>query len=132
MKALSFGDWAGHLYGEWTRAQNTTTPSPLGGFLRLTGLPRNSLYGDTTLFGRLLVARRIGALPSTIGGAVRLGFSMELGGSYGGNEPYSVGRMKQAVSASLSVDTRFGPVYLGAGATRGAGSGVYLFLGPIW
>lgn len=132
MKALSFGEWAGHLYGEWTRAQNTTTPSPLGGFLRLTGLPRNSLYGDTTLFGRLVVARRIGALPSTIGGAVRLGFSMELGGSYGGNEPYSFGRMRQAASASLSVDTRFGPVYLGAGATRGAGSGVYLFLGPIW
>jgi NTE family protein len=40
--------------------------------------------------------------------------------------------LKQAGSIFLSVDTRFGPLAFGGGATRGTGGTLYLFLGPFW
>ncbi|MBC3861482.1 patatin-like phospholipase family protein [Undibacterium jejuense] len=132
LRAFEYGDWSGHIYGEWSRTQNKDPDTPLGGFLRLSGLPTNSLNGDRSVFGRIVVARKIGALPSTVGGAIRFALSAEVGGTYGTTEPFSRGILKQAGSASLSVDTRFGPLFFGAGATRGAGSAVYLFLSPIW
>jgi NTE family protein len=42
------------------------------------------------------------------------------------------GDLQQAASAFVSVDTRFGPLFLAAGTTRGTGSALYLFLGPYW
>lgn len=132
LQAFQFGQWDGHLYGEWGHSHNTTIASPLGGFLRLSGTPRNSLSGDSSLFGRIVIGRKIGSLPTTFGSAVRLAMSAELGGTYGASNPYSFGNLKQAGSISLSVDTRFGPLYFGVGATRGMGTSTYLFLGPIW
>ena len=132
LKAFQYDDWAGHLYGEWGRSQHATTPSPLGGFLRLSGMPRNSLSGDASVFGRVVLARKIGSLPTAVGSAIRLAFSAELGGTYGANNPYRFSNLKQAASTSLSVDTRFGPLYFGVGATRGMGAATYIFLGPIW
>ena len=132
LQAFEYGDWSGHIYGEWARTKNTPLTSPLGGFLRLSGLPTNSLIGDDSIFGRVVIARKIGSLPGTVGGAIRFGLSAEIGGTYGTTTPFSTGILKQAGSASLSVDTRFGPLFFGAGATRGAGSAVYLFLSPIW
>ncbi|MFZ6657257.1 patatin-like phospholipase family protein [Undibacterium sp. TJN19] len=132
LTAFQYGDWAGHLYGEWGRSQRSATPNPLGGFLRLSGTANNSLSGNATVFGRLLLARKIGALPTTVGGAIRVGFSAELGTAYGNGQPLRFGNLQQAASAHISVDTRFGPLFFGAGATRGNGSSLYLFLGPIW
>ena len=132
LHAFEYGDWSGHIYGEWARSQHAPAASPLGGFLRLSGLPTNSLADDEIVFGRVVVARKIGALPITVGGAIRFALSAEVGGAYGTTEPFSRGILKQAGSVSLSVDTRFGPLFFGAGATRGAGSAVYLFLSPIW
>ena len=81
-----------------------------------------------------MLARRIGALPVTLGGTVRAGFSLEAGGGFDQDEPLGPQRraLKQAGSAFLSVDARFGPAYLGAGATRDGNRTLYLFLGPIW
>jgi len=132
MSALSVGDWAGHLYGEWARAQRGSAPLTLGGFLRLSGTPIESVAGRSVVLTRAVVARRIGALPSTLGGMVRLGFSAELGGGFDQDQPLRVGTLKKAGSAFVAVDTRFGPLYFGAGATHGESGTVYLFLGPIW
>ena len=132
MQAFESGDWSGHLYAEWTRTQNAPPLSPLGGFLRLSGLPTNSLSGNESVFSRIVVARKIGSLPGTVGGAIRLALSAEIGGTYGTTTSFNRSILKQAGSASLSVDTRFGPLFFGAGTTRGAGSAVYLFLSPIW
>jgi len=131
--AFQLGDWAGHLYGEWSRSERgSSSPNPLGGFLRLSGTANNSLEGNATAFGRIVMARKIGALPTTIGGAIRTGFSLELGDTYGDGKALRLGSLKQAASTFISVDTRFGPLFFGAGATRGNGSSLYLFLGPIW
>lgn len=132
MSAFTKGQWAGHIYGEWSRSQGDTAPLSLGGFLRLSGMPADSLSNKTVALGRVVVAHRIGSMPAALGGAVRLGFSAELGGGFGQNEAIKFSKIKRSGSAFVAFDTRFGPLYFGAGATQGAGSTFYLFLGPIW
>jgi NTE family protein len=132
MTAFGLSDWAGHVYAEWARAQVGPAPVNLGGFLRLSGTPANSIDGHTVVLGRLVLARRIAAMPVALGGNVRAGFSLELGGGFAEGEAVRAGAMRRAASGFLSVDTRFGPLFLGAGATHGTGGTMYLFLGPIW
>ncbi len=132
MSAFTQGEWAGHVYGEWSRSQGDTAPLSLGGFLRLSGMPADSLSNKTVALGRVVVAHRIGSMPAALGGAVRLGFSAELGGGFGQGEAIKFSKIKRSSSAFVAFDTRFGPLYFGAGATQGAGSTFYLFLGPIW
>jgi NTE family protein len=132
MAAVHTTNWAGHLYAEWARAQHGSAPLALGGFLRLSGTPADSVEGRRIAFGRMVMARKIGALPLTIGGTVHLGFSLEAGGAYDGVHPLRANTVKQAGSAFLSLDTRFGPAYFGAGATREGDKTLYLYLGPIW
>jgi NTE family protein len=133
MGAFQAGDWAGHVYGEWAHAQSGTAPLALGGFLRLSGTPADSISGRSIVFARVAAARKLAALPSTLGGALRAGLSLEVGGGY--DPTFSSVRdlsFRQAVSGFLAVDTRFGPFYLAAGATRNGERTLYLFLGPVW
>jgi NTE family protein len=132
MAAFKNGDWAGHVYGEWARSQGDTAPLSLGGFLRLSGTPADSLSNKTVALGRIVVAHKIGSMPAALGGAVRLGFSAELGGGFGEGEAVKLSKIKRSGSSFVSFDTRFGPLYFGAGATQGSGSTFYLFLGPVW
>jgi NTE family protein len=82
------------------------------------------------------MARRIGEMPVGLGGAVRVGFSLETGavGPGAGLRLRNLPRegWKQAASGFLSVDTRFGPFFLALGATRGGDTSAYLLLGPTW
>jgi NTE family protein len=132
MVAFGRGDWAGHLYGEWSHSTAGSAPQPLGGFLRLSGTAADSLDDQSVAFARLVAARRIGEMPAPFGGAVRLGFSLEAGGGFRTSQPLRLPDLKQAGSVFISADTRFGPLYLGTGATRGTGGTLYLFLGPVW
>jgi NTE family protein len=132
MHAFKRGDWAGHVYGEWSRSQGDSAPLSLGGFLRLSGTPADSLSSKTVALGRVVMAHRIGSMPAALGGAVRLGFSAEIGGGFGEGEAVKFSKIKRSGSAFVAFDTRFGPLYFGAGATQNTGSTFYLFLGPIW
>lgn len=132
LKAFSFGSWAGHVYGEWARNQGGAANSSLGGFLRLSGTTTDSVMGSRTVLGRVVMAKRIGVMPTALGGDVRLGFSLETGAAYGADNPLKLGLLKHAASGFVSVDTRFGPLYFGAGATKSGDGSTYLFLGPIW
>lgn len=132
MAALHTTNWAGHVYGEWAKAQRGSAPQTLGGFLRLSGTTPESVEGRSIAFARMVLARRIGTLPLTIGGTVRAGFSLEAGGAYDGAHPLRASTINKAGSAFLSLDTRFGPAYLGAGATKDGDRTMYLFLGPVW
>ena len=132
LAAFGAGDWAGHVYAEWARANTGLVNSNLGGFLRLSGTPANSVEGQRVMLGRVVFARRIAAMPVALGGLVRAGFSLELGDGLTAQESVRLSSLHQAASAFLSVDTRFGPLFLAAGATRDNGSTMYLFLGPIW
>ena len=132
LQAFHYGLWAGHLYAEWARSQGGATENNLGGFLRLSGTTPNSIVGSRTLLGRVVMARSIGAMPAALGGDVRLGFSLEAGGAYSPSNPLRWGSLKNAASGFIAVDTRFGPLYFGAGTTKAGNSSGYLFLGPIW
>ena len=132
LKAFHGSDWIGHVYGEYARAQAGDAPSRLGGFLRLSGTSADSVGGNSIAFARMVMARRIGALPVTLGGTVRAGFSLEAGGGFEPSTPAKGTPFKQAVSGFVSVDTRFGPAYLGAGATKDGDRTLYIYLGPIW
>ncbi|SHN68200.1 NTE family protein [Duganella sacchari] len=132
LEAFHAGRWAGHVYAEWARSQGGASENNLGGFLRLSGTTPDSVQGSRTVLGRIVMARSIGAMPAALGGDVRLGFSLEAGGAYSPQDPLRWGSLKQAASAFVAVDTRFGPLYFGTGTTKGGNSSAYLFLGPIW
>jgi NTE family protein len=132
MKAFRSDEWAGHLYGEWSRSQGDLAPLSLGGFLRLSGSPPDSLSNKTVALGRIVIAKRIASMPAALGGAIRLGFSAEMGGGFAENESVKFSKIKKSASAFIAFDTRFGPLYFGSGATKGIGSSFYLFLGPVW
>jgi len=135
LTAFRLGEWAGQLYGEFAHAERGQARS-LGGYLRLSGTPDGALLGENMVLARLVMARRIGQMPVGLGGAVRVGFSMETGavGAGAGLKLSNLPRSgwQQAASGFLSVDTRFGPFFLALGATRGGHTAAYLLLGPTW
>jgi NTE family protein len=130
--AFRAGEWASHLYAEWARSHSGLAPLSLGGFLRLSGTPRDSVGAREVVLGRLVMAHRIGEMPAGLGGALRAGFSLELGAGHDTDASLRMRDLQQAGSAFISIDTRFGPLFIAAGATRGGGSALYLFLGPFW
>lgn len=135
LSAFRLGEWAGQLYGEFAHAERGQTRS-LGGYLRLSGTPDGSLVGENMVLTRVVMARRIGEMPVGLGGAVRVGFSLEAGavGSGAGLKLSNLPRhgWQQAASGFLSVDTRFGPFFLALGSTKGGDTSAYLLLGPTW
>ncbi|MET0266429.1 MAG: patatin-like phospholipase family protein [Duganella sp.] len=132
LEAFHAERWAGHVYGEWSRNRGASSPYNLGGFMRLSGTVPESVAGARTVLARVVAARSIGSMPAALGGDVRLGFSLETGGAYSDTASLHRNTLRQAASAFISVDTRFGPLYFGAGVTRNGNSSGYLFLGPVW
>lgn len=136
MQAFRFAEVSGHVYGEFVRSRGPDVVPALGGFLRLSGTPRNALYpdGEAVLFGRLVLGVPIGAMPVGLGGAVRAGMSFEGANGFGDRSEaiQSLGGVRIAGSVFTSVDTRFGPLYAALGKTSGIRPGLYLLLGPYW
>ena len=132
MTGFRAGRWAGHLYADVSHTGSGYSPLALGGFLRLSGTPIDSLGGQSTLLGRLVMGVPVAHMPIGLGGPVRAGFSLELGGVFLPGQSRQFDQLRQAGSAFVSVDTRFGPVYLALGATHRGGQAVYVFLGPFW
>jgi NTE family protein len=135
MQAFRVSEVSGHVYGEFVRSRGPDVLPALGGFLRLSGTPRNSLYADeAVLFGRLVLGVPVGAMPVGLGGAVRVGMSVEAANGYGdpSADLRSLGGVRIAGSLFTSVDTRFGPLYAAFGKTRDIRPGLYLLLGPYW
>lgn len=132
MAGFRWGRWAGHLYADSSHGGSGHAPLSLGGFLRLSGTPIDSLGGQSTLLGRVVMGVPVAQMPIGLGGPVRAGFSLELGGVFAPGQGRQLSDLRQAGSAFVSVDTRFGPVYLALGATYRGGQAVYMFLGPFW
>jgi NTE family protein len=129
--ATRHGPWAGHVYVVNQRSALTlTVPLALGGFLRMSGAPPDSLVGEEVTFGRAVLARQVATLPAVVGGAVRVGVSLEAG-RVSPTEGASARPLRTAGSIFTVLETRFGPVYVGFGHTRQVGSSAYLFLGSV-
>jgi NTE family protein len=131
LHAFTSGAWSGHLYAAGVRSAETVVQSlALGGFLRLSGAPLDSIVGDQVLLGRAVLARTVGNLPALAGGAMRLGMSVEWGRATG-SASVPDGSTYYGGSIFAEAETRFGPIYLAVGNTHGVGTAIYLFLGSV-
>ena len=132
LTGFRLGPWGGHVYADASRGADGFAPLSLGGFLRLSGTPIDSIDGQSSIFGRVVMGRPIGQMPIGLGGAVRAGFSLEAGGVSATGDKGLLDGLRKAGSVFVSIDTRVGPVYLAVGATHRGGQAFYVFLGPFW
>jgi NTE family protein len=104
---------------------------PLGGFLNLSGLRANSLYGPNFGIARLLAYRQIGrGGPGYLDVPTYLGMSLEAGNVW--NKRPDVDFIHDAhhdASIFLGMDTILGPVYIATGFDDRGQQQFYLFLG---
>jgi len=102
----------------------------LGGFLNLSGLATQSLYGPSYAIARTVYFRKIGG-----GGEglfdfpTYLGASFEVGNTYLRRGDIGWGSARKDGSVFLGLDTFLGPIYIGGGYDQSGNSAFYLYLG---
>jgi len=102
----------------------------LGGFLNLSGLATQSLYGPSYAIARTIYFRKIGG-----GGEglfdfpAYLGASFEVGNTYLRRGDIGWGSARKDGSVFLGLDTFVGPIYVGGGYDQSGNSAFYLYLG---
>jgi NTE family protein len=103
---------------------------PLGGFLDLSGLRQDSLYGPHYGIGRLMFYRKVGrGGPGYFDVPVYLGMSLEAGNVWQNMSDAKFTNLHEDASLFLGLDTFLGPVYLGSGFDDHGDQAFYLFLG---
>jgi NTE family protein len=99
----------------------------LGGFLNLSGLRVNSLFGPDFGIARVLAYRQIGrGGPGYLDVPTYLGMSLEAGNVW---QKRSFGSTQKDASVFIGLDTLIGPVYLASGFDDHGNQAFYLFLG---
>jgi NTE family protein len=102
----------------------------LGGFLNLSGLAPQALYGPNYAIGRAIYLRKVGR-----GGQgffdfpVYVGLSLEAGNTWQRRGDISWGGSHKDVSLFLGLDTPVGPLFLGSGYDQSGNNAFFLFLG---
>lgn len=107
--------------------QNTFS---LGGLFRLSGLTKDQLRGQHSLFGALALYRQFwgrSAAPPNL--PVYLGLSLEAGNVWQDSDDITFSSLIPAGSAFLGLDTILGPVYVAYGVAEGGHDAFYFFLG---
>jgi NTE family protein len=105
----------------------------LGGFLELSGLPRDALTGTQYGLARGIVYRRVSR-----GGTglfeypAYLGFSLETGNVWQTRDDVDTSDLELAGSVFMAADSPFGPIYLAAGLGGNGESAFYLLLGKTF
>jgi NTE family protein len=103
--------------------------SPLGGFLRLSGLHENELNGNHLFIGQAVYYRKIGDSSSF---PTYLGFSLEAGNVWDDKDDVDFNSLIPASSAFFGLDSLLGPLYLGFGYAEGGRRSLYLYLGKAF
>jgi NTE family protein len=104
----------------------------LGGFLNLSGLPRDALIGTQYGIVRTIAYRRVSR-----GGTglfefpAYVGASFEIGNVWPDKDAVDLGDLKTGGSLFLGAETPFGPLYLAGGLAEGDGA-FYLILGKTF
>jgi NTE family protein len=103
---------------------------PLGGFLNLSGLRADSLFGPNFGIARFLYYRQIGrGGPGYFDLPTYLGASFEIGNVWQQRSEASLANTQKDASLFLGIDTFLGPVYLATGFDTHGNEQFYLFLG---
>ncbi len=109
----------------------TLDPRELGGFLHLSGIPRNSLIGQNLFFSSLVY--RYKWFDNDFGlfeAPVYVGASLEHGGTWSDNDlKLNEAPLYNAASIFFGVDSPIGPIMLAYGRTEQDMEAVYLILG---
>lgn len=104
--------------------------TPMGGFLRLSGLDYGQISGPHAALGRLVYYRRLG---DYAGGLlevpVYLGASAEVGNVWQDRSDIDVGSLLVNGSLFAAFDTFFGAVYVAVGFAEGGDNAFYLSIG---
>ncbi|MCL9773414.1 patatin-like phospholipase family protein [Vibrio methylphosphonaticus] len=118
---------------ETENATLPVNPRELGGFLNLSGIPRNSLIGENKLYGSLVYRYRwfdndFGMFKSP----VYLGASAEYGGVWDGDQGISGAPLFMAGSIFAGIDSPVGPIMLSYGRVETGLNSVYLIIGAAY
>lgn len=109
----------------------TLDPRELGGFLHLSGIPRNSLIGQNLFFSSLVY--RYKWFDNDFGlfeAPVYVGASLEHGGTWSDNDlKLNEAPLYNATSIFFGVDSPIGPIMLAYGRTEQDMEAVYLIVG---
>ncbi|HCG8569639.1 patatin-like phospholipase family protein [Vibrio parahaemolyticus] len=109
----------------------TLDPRELGGFLHLSGIPRNSLIGQNLFFSSLVY--RYKWFDNDFGlfeAPVYVGASLEYGGTWSDNDlKLNEAPLYNAASIFFGVDSPIGPIMLAYGRTEQDMEAVYLIVG---
>ncbi|EJC6762244.1 patatin-like phospholipase family protein [Vibrio parahaemolyticus] len=109
----------------------TLDPRELGGFLHLSGIPRNSLIGQNLFFSSLVY--RYKWFDNDFGlfeAPVYVGASLEHGGTWSDNDlKLNEAPLYNAASVFFGVDSPIGPIMLAYGRTEQDMEAVYLIVG---
>ncbi len=103
----------------------------LGGFLNLSGLAHNQLYGKQLALGELVYTYRL-LKEKVFGNDLYVGLSYEAGNVWKERSEASTGDLVQAGSVFLGADSIIGPVYLGYGHAEGGFDAVYFSIGFLY
>lgn len=135
--ALTFGRTTLVLGGEFDTALDDETALqnafPLGGFLRLSGLGRDSVSGAHVGLARAATWVQLGRR-----GLDRrlldwnVGASLEAGQAWSARNSIEFQDLRWSGSVFAGVDTPFGAVFLGAGATEPGETAVFLVFGNLF
>jgi len=101
----------------------------LGGLNNFSGYPIGALRGRSYAFGSASLRRRIFDLSGTLGTGVYLGGGLEAGNVYERLDRTAGAGVIWSGSAYLIVDSKLGPLYLGAGYSEGGRLAGYLYIG---
>ncbi|MCY2959383.1 MAG: patatin-like phospholipase family protein [Planctomycetota bacterium] len=106
---------------------------PLGGFLRLSGLGRDSVSGAHVGLARAVSWVELGSrgLDRRLVGW-NVGASVEAGQTWGARDDIELADLRLSGSVFLAAQTPFGPVFLGAGATEPGETAVFLLFGNLF
>ncbi len=101
---------------------------PLGGFLSVSGLRRNSLRGAYALVARIIWYRSVLRLPGALGDQLYVGMSHERGNVWSNAGDISLSGLRWGASAFVGADLYIGALYLGFGYADSGRTAGYLFL----
>ncbi|KGD64497.1 patatin [Alcanivorax nanhaiticus] len=106
---------------------------PLGGFLRLSGLPPDSIWGNHSALGRLVVTRPLRhnlILPSSV--QVYAGASYETGNVWLDRDDVDTSSLLSGGSLFLGTHTPLGPGYVSVGYTEGDHYSFNIYFGHVF
>jgi len=133
VKALTCQRHTVVLRGRWGTNLDSADAVPrrfhLGGFLNLSGMNADQVYGNHAVLGTVIYYGKIVRLSKFLPSDIYGGFSYEMGNAWLKRKDVNSGDMLRAGSIFLGFDTTFGPIFIGYGRSEGRHDALYFSLG---